>query len=781
MGVPHATLPLYCQAVLWLTGVLQQSSDEHVAVKLLALSAALLPVILLSGLLYRLASGASLSTALYKMYCLLYRIETGKEPNVASYLVTNAVFVLGFFTLALLLGVVNDEVQRRADDARMGRNPLYCKDHVLLLNWNKNSPALLRNIATAISTAPAAAAAAAAGGGAAGSLWARGPTVVVLADTDKAVMDAAVQEAVRERGLRLNVHTREGSPFKPSHLRKVSAADASVVILLHPDGAGSPEALKAAAAMSLSTLKPAGSSVAGSGSSSSSGAKHSQQQRVIVQMPKSVPAGGNVLQSLLAQQSPADGLATTTAPAAAPPAAAAGASRQLQLEVLQMPDDALVNRIVAQTAAQPGVLSCWQDIIAPDAGSSHFCTVPLPQQLQQMTYRELRRLFQQGVVCGFIDSEGSLALNPQEGAVPGPGSRLVQLTRRGPATHSTAAEGVFAAAAEAAAQRLRSGTSYKAKLRSIIVAGWPERDVPELVRRLAEFMPHGSTVTFVSQQLQPAALGKLQCSSSSCSFKWVTHPYPMSKEALLAAGLQGAGSVVLGTCAVAPAPAAAAAAVAAGAGSSQAELSDSEADARVLAALLQVQDAVLDSQLPAAPHIVAPIREHGSSSIALNKGSRVNNSSSSSSAGSGDAGSAGSAAVVKPEFLVFRDVTSAVLAQVVAEPAYSGIIAELLFSHEGHELYLRSPASFNIPLGVPISFAEVAELARLTGQTALGYLDTDNSDLSSSSSSSGEVGAQLGGASSLASAAASVYLGLDAADSIVFTAGDWIVVLAEEY
>lgn len=39
-----------------------------------------------------------------QMYCLLYRIETGKEPNVASYLVTNAVFVLGFFTLALLLG-----------------------------------------------------------------------------------------------------------------------------------------------------------------------------------------------------------------------------------------------------------------------------------------------------------------------------------------------------------------------------------------------------------------------------------------------------------------------------------------------------------------------------------------------------------------------------------------------------------------------------------------------------------------------------------------------------
>jgi hypothetical protein len=42
--------------------------------------------------------------ALLQMYCLLYRIETDKEPNAASYLVTNAVFILGFFTLALLLG-----------------------------------------------------------------------------------------------------------------------------------------------------------------------------------------------------------------------------------------------------------------------------------------------------------------------------------------------------------------------------------------------------------------------------------------------------------------------------------------------------------------------------------------------------------------------------------------------------------------------------------------------------------------------------------------------------
>jgi hypothetical protein len=52
------------------------------------------------------------------MYCLLYRIETGKEPNVASYLVTNAVFILGFFTLALLLGETNKTTTHPAENCQ---------------------------------------------------------------------------------------------------------------------------------------------------------------------------------------------------------------------------------------------------------------------------------------------------------------------------------------------------------------------------------------------------------------------------------------------------------------------------------------------------------------------------------------------------------------------------------------------------------------------------------------------------------------------------------------
>lgn len=90
---------------------------------------------------------------------------------------------------------------------------------------------------------------------------------------------------------------------------------------------------------------------------------------------------------------------------------------------------------------------------------------------------------------------------------------------------------------------------------------------------------------------------------------------------------------------------------------------------------------------------------------------------------------------------------------------------------------------------MPIPFAEVAELARLTRQTALGYIDTDNSGtnrsdsntLSSSSSSRSGAGKLKGSNVTGLSAAASVRLGLSASESVVFTEGDWIVVLAEEF
>jgi len=60
-------LPLCCGVMHYrLMSLLQQPSDEPVAVRLVAFAAALLPVILASGLAYKHASNSSLANALYK-------------------------------------------------------------------------------------------------------------------------------------------------------------------------------------------------------------------------------------------------------------------------------------------------------------------------------------------------------------------------------------------------------------------------------------------------------------------------------------------------------------------------------------------------------------------------------------------------------------------------------------------------------------------------------------------------------------------------------------------
>jgi hypothetical protein len=89
----------------------------------------------------------------------------------------------------------------------------------------------------------------------------------------------------------------------------------------------------------------------------------------------SVPEDGNVLRSV---QSTSANYKTAS-------------GRDLQVQVLALPDALLTNRIIAQTAAQPGVLTIWLDILSPSAASSNFKCLPTPPELQQSPYREVRR------------------------------------------------------------------------------------------------------------------------------------------------------------------------------------------------------------------------------------------------------------------------------------------------------------------------------------------------------------------------------------------------------
>jgi hypothetical protein len=63
----------------------------------------------------------------------------------------------------------------------------------------------------------------------------------------------------------------------------------------------------------------------------------------------------------------------------------------LRVQVLSLPDKLLTNRLVAQTAAQPGLLTVWLNLLTPDATSTNFVCMHLPPDMEQMTYQDIRR------------------------------------------------------------------------------------------------------------------------------------------------------------------------------------------------------------------------------------------------------------------------------------------------------------------------------------------------------------------------------------------------------
>lgn len=81
--------------------------------------------------------------------------------------------------------------------------------------------------------------------------------------------------------------------------------------------------------------------------------------------------------------------------------------------------------------------------------------------------------------------------------------------------------------------------------------------------------------------------------------------------------------------------------------------------------------------------------------------------------------------------------------------------------------------------GTAVPFAEVAELARQTKQTALGCIHASQAGVAVAVAAK-DSNSSSGGSKALSSAAL-VRLGLGAADEITFNKGDCIVVLARDF
>jgi hypothetical protein len=70
---------------------------------------------------------------------------------------------------------------------------------------------------------------------------------------------------------------------------------------------------------------------------------------------------------------------------------ASAAPPHRKFQMLNLPDRKLMQRLVAQTAAQPGILTAWLDILALAATSAQLRCVEVPKPLVGAGFGEVRR------------------------------------------------------------------------------------------------------------------------------------------------------------------------------------------------------------------------------------------------------------------------------------------------------------------------------------------------------------------------------------------------------
>ncbi|KXZ54518.1 hypothetical protein GPECTOR_4g583 [Gonium pectorale] len=126
--------------------------------RLVLLAALCLPFVALGGMLHAVASGQPLTTSVYLVYGLLFRVPAlgavRLDEPPASAAVLNLVFLFGTFGFAILLGLISEEVKATVKALRAGGAPLDLHGHLLLLNFSPDATAvaLLRQLAEDVST-----------------------------------------------------------------------------------------------------------------------------------------------------------------------------------------------------------------------------------------------------------------------------------------------------------------------------------------------------------------------------------------------------------------------------------------------------------------------------------------------------------------------------------------------------------------------------------------------------------------------------------------------------
>jgi voltage-gated potassium channel Kch len=122
----------------------------------------------------------------------------------------------GVFVISTLIGILSNGLSERLDDLRRGRSRVLEQDHVLILGWNQQVFAVIRELITAGLERPRT-------------------RIVILADQDRTEMERAIRERV-QLPKHVRIVCRTGVPSDLADLPIANPDASRAIVVLGPDG-----------------------------------------------------------------------------------------------------------------------------------------------------------------------------------------------------------------------------------------------------------------------------------------------------------------------------------------------------------------------------------------------------------------------------------------------------------------------------------------------------------------------------------------------------------------
>lgn len=357
----------------------------------------------------------------------------------------------------------------------------------------------------------------------------------------------------------------------------------------------------------------------------------------------------------------------------------------------------IISRITAQTCRQSGLSVVYSELLQFKGDEIYFQSEP---KLEGLTYKEVLFQYEQSAVIGILSKSDEALINPPMDTIFNSGDQVIAISEDDDTI--TINTDKMAAVDHSAIIKSSKPTSGSEKT---LILGWNERGA-RIIREMENYVGPGSSVTILAKT--DSINEDLEAISTVNQSIIVVEGDINDKATLTNIKTEDFDHIIL---------------------LSYKDMDVQESDAKTLICLLHLRN--LSEQANKDYCIVSEMLDIRNRELGV---------------------------IAKADdFIVGDNLISLILSQLSENKALKKVY-DVLFAADGSEIYLK-PVSHYVKIGVPINFYTVLESAAQSGETAIGYRLSSQSDDSEK---------QFG-----------VVLNPDKSKSVVFAENDYIIVVAE--